>query len=76
MLAATEPNIEPGSFLGSTGILEMGGAVRAVAPSAAASDIDLARRLWDKTEVLTGIRWLAPVPHETKRGSAEGWPTG
>jgi NAD(P)-dependent dehydrogenase (short-subunit alcohol dehydrogenase family) len=70
VLAATQTVIAPGSFLGPTGFLEMGGAVRAVAPSAAASDPDLARRLWDRAEALTGIRWFAPDSQRVERGGS------
>ncbi|MDR3418651.1 MAG: SDR family NAD(P)-dependent oxidoreductase [Nevskia sp.] len=59
VLAATDPDIAPGAFLGPTGFLEASGPVRVVQPSPTARDPGLARRLWEKTEAVTGLYGLA-----------------
>lgn len=57
LLAATSPNVEPGGYYGSTGFMEVRGpAGKAKAPSQAL-DTTVARRLWDVSEELTGLRF-------------------
>jgi hypothetical protein len=45
------------SFSGPDGLLEMRGKPKLVPRSKAARDADVARRLWDASEELTGVRF-------------------
>jgi NAD(P)-dependent dehydrogenase (short-subunit alcohol dehydrogenase family) len=58
LYAATEPRLEGGTFIGPDGFAEQRGHPKPVAPSAAARDEAVARRLWDASEELTGVRFL------------------
>jgi NAD(P)-dependent dehydrogenase (short-subunit alcohol dehydrogenase family) len=58
LYAATEPGLEGGTFVGPDGLAEQRGHPKPVAPSGAARDVDVARRLWEESEKLTGA---APV---------------
>jgi NAD(P)-dependent dehydrogenase (short-subunit alcohol dehydrogenase family) len=64
--AAVE-DIPGDSYAGPSGLLEMRGAPKLVGRSAAAKDADVARRLWDVSEELTGVRF----PLATTTASAE-----
>jgi len=55
LYAATEPGLEGGTFCGPDGFLEQRGHPRPVAPSGAARDQDVARRLWEVSEEMTGV---------------------
>jgi len=57
LLAAISLAFAPGSFLGPTGLLEMSGKVGLVQPGPFARDAQLAQRLWQRTEAITGLRW-------------------
>jgi NAD(P)-dependent dehydrogenase (short-subunit alcohol dehydrogenase family) len=57
LMAATEPGLPGGSYVGAGGAGEIGGAPRLVGRSAAASDPGLARRLWEASEAATGITY-------------------
>jgi NAD(P)-dependent dehydrogenase (short-subunit alcohol dehydrogenase family) len=59
LYAATEPGLEGGTFVGPDGIGEQRGHPEPVAPSGAARDQDVARRLWEVSEELTGTAPLA-----------------
>ena len=59
LYAATAPGLEGGEFIGPDGLLEQRGHPHVVSPSAAARDEDVARRLWEVSEELTGR--LTPV---------------
>jgi NAD(P)-dependent dehydrogenase (short-subunit alcohol dehydrogenase family) len=59
LYAATEPGLEGGTFVGPDGIFEGRGHPEPVAPSGAARDEDVARRLWEVSEELTGTAPLA-----------------
>lgn len=54
--AATAPGVEGGQFYGPDGWKELRGHPVVVRPDPAAEDPDTARRLWDLSEELTGVR--------------------
>jgi NAD(P)-dependent dehydrogenase (short-subunit alcohol dehydrogenase family) len=57
LYAATEPGLEGGTFCGPDGFLEQRGHPKPVAPSRAARDEQVARRLWEVSEEMTGVRF-------------------
>lgn len=61
LYAATE-DVPPAAFVGPDGLQEMRGHPRLVTATAAAYDEAAARRLWDASEQLTGVRYAFPVP--------------
>jgi NAD(P)-dependent dehydrogenase (short-subunit alcohol dehydrogenase family) len=61
LLAATDPGVKRDDYFGPDGFMEMRGYPQKVSSSAAANDHQLARRLWDVSEELTGIRYAWPV---------------
>jgi NAD(P)-dependent dehydrogenase (short-subunit alcohol dehydrogenase family) len=56
-LYAAVADIPGNSFAGPGGFLEQRGAPKLVGRSAAAQDVDVARRLWDVSEELTNVRF-------------------
>jgi NAD(P)-dependent dehydrogenase (short-subunit alcohol dehydrogenase family) len=56
-LYAAVADVTGGSFAGPDGLLEMRGKPKLVGRSKAARDADTARRLWDASEELTGVRF-------------------
>jgi NAD(P)-dependent dehydrogenase (short-subunit alcohol dehydrogenase family) len=56
LYAATEPGLEGGTYIGPDGLGEMRGYPKRVSPSEAARDEEQARRLWEVSEELTGVR--------------------
>jgi NAD(P)-dependent dehydrogenase (short-subunit alcohol dehydrogenase family) len=56
-LYAAVADIPGNSFAGPGGFMEQRGAPKLVGRSDAAGDVDLARRLWETSEQLTGIRF-------------------
>jgi NAD(P)-dependent dehydrogenase (short-subunit alcohol dehydrogenase family) len=56
-LYAAVAEIPGNSFAGPRGFMEQRGAPELVGRSAAAQDMDVARRLWDVSEDLTGVRF-------------------
>jgi NAD(P)-dependent dehydrogenase (short-subunit alcohol dehydrogenase family) len=56
-LYAALADIPPNSFAGPGGFMEQRGPAKLVGRSAAAKDNDVARRLWDVSEELTGVRF-------------------
>jgi hypothetical protein len=56
-LYAAVAEIPGNSFAGPRGFMEQRGAPELVGRSAAAQDVDVARRLWDVSEALTGVRF-------------------
>jgi NAD(P)-dependent dehydrogenase (short-subunit alcohol dehydrogenase family) len=57
LYAATEPGLESGTFCGPDGFLEQRGHPKPVSPSSAARDEEVARRLWEVSEQMTGVRF-------------------
>ena len=56
-LYAAVADVPANSFAGPDGLLEMRGKPKLVGRSKAAKDADVARRLWDASEELTGVRF-------------------
>lgn len=59
--AAIDPDVQRNDYFGPGGFMEMRGYPRKVDTSQAAKDPELAQRLWDVSEELTGIRYAWPV---------------
>ena len=57
VMAATEPGLEGGTYVGPGGPAELHGAPRVVTMPRAAHDADLAGRLWAVSEEATGVRF-------------------
>jgi hypothetical protein len=55
--AATQPGLEGGTYVGPDGFLEQRGHPKRVSPSRAAQDENVARRLWEASEQMTGVRF-------------------
>ncbi|RUR03569.1 oxidoreductase [Labedella endophytica] len=60
LFAAVE-DLPGASFVGPDGFAEQRGYPTLVGRTAAASDVDMAKRLWDASEQLTGVQY--PAPH-------------
>ena len=61
LYAATMPDVRGGDFWGPDGFQEMRGAPTRVHPSLLAQDPDIAQRLWEVSEELTGVRFELPT---------------
>jgi len=61
-LYAALAEIPGNSYAGPGGFLEQRGAPKLVGRTKAAMDMDVARRLWDVSEQLTGVSWPLGVP--------------
>lgn len=59
--AALDPEAQRNDYFGPGGFMEMRGYPKKVEPSAAAKDTQLAKRLWDVSEKMTGISYNWPV---------------
>lgn len=57
LYAATQPGLAAGSYIGPRGLQELRGLPGMASRSAAASDADLARSLWQASEAATGMRF-------------------
>jgi NAD(P)-dependent dehydrogenase (short-subunit alcohol dehydrogenase family) len=57
LFAAVDPGAESGHFYGPRGFAELRGYPTEVQPIAAAKSEETARRLWEVSEELTGVRW-------------------
>jgi hypothetical protein len=57
LYAATQPGLESGTYVGPDGFLEQRGHPKRVSPSRGARDEDVARRLWEVSEQMTGVRF-------------------
>ncbi|MBP2704608.1 SDR family oxidoreductase [Microbispora sp. RL4-1S] len=62
LYAATAPGIDSGSYAGPDGFMEQRGYPVLVGMSPAARDDEVARRLWDVSEELTGVRYAFAGP--------------
>jgi NAD(P)-dependent dehydrogenase (short-subunit alcohol dehydrogenase family) len=61
-LFAATADIPGGSYAGPDRMMEMRGSPTLVGRSAAASDVEMARRLWTVSAQLTGVDFPAPLP--------------
>jgi NAD(P)-dependent dehydrogenase (short-subunit alcohol dehydrogenase family) len=61
LYAASAPDLPSGVFVGPDGSGERRGHPRVVAPAPSALDLETAARLWEVSEALTGVDWLAPA---------------
>src|SRR3954452_14967350 len=61
LYAATAPDVRGGDYFGPDGIAESRGHPKRVESTKASRDTDVARRLWDVSEQLTGVRYDAVV---------------
>jgi NAD(P)-dependent dehydrogenase (short-subunit alcohol dehydrogenase family) len=59
LYAATMPDLPGGAFVGPDGFLEQRGHPKLVSARRAAHDEAVARRLWEVSEELTGVRYLS-----------------
>lgn len=57
LMCATEENLDQEDFYGPTGRRNWVGPVGAHRLEAHAKDLDLAKKLWERTEIETGIKW-------------------
>jgi len=57
LMAATDPTVPSGTFIGPTGLKGARGTPGLETPSEAARDVDSARRLWDVSTELTGVSY-------------------
>ncbi len=55
LYAATEPGVVGGTYVGPDGLAEQRGHPKKVSPNAAARDEEVARRLWEVSQQLTGV---------------------
>ena len=62
LYAATVPDLPGGAYVGPDGLFEQRGHPKLVRSTAAARDPDAARRLWELSEELTGVRYDFVVP--------------
>lgn len=60
--AAIDPDAKRNDYFGPNGFMEMRGYPQKVETSDAAKDVNLAKRLWDVSEEMTGISYVWPVP--------------
>ena len=61
LAAATAPDVSNGDYLGPSGLMEVAGKVGAAKAEPHARDYASARRLWEVSEELTGVRYLNDV---------------
>ena len=61
LYAATYPGLEGGTYVGPDGLAEQRGYPKPVGSSGASRDEETARRLWELSEELTGVRFDLPA---------------
>jgi hypothetical protein len=61
LYAATHPDVAGATYIGPDGFFELRGHPKTVTAIPAAYDEAAARRLWEMSEDLTGVRYLSPV---------------
>jgi NAD(P)-dependent dehydrogenase (short-subunit alcohol dehydrogenase family) len=61
LYAATEPGLPGGTYAGPDGLAEQRGHPKPVSPNRAARDEAVARRLWEVSEQMTGVRFELPA---------------
>ena len=81
LYAATQPGLDGGTFVGPDGFLEQRGHPKRVWPNRAAQDENVAGRLWEVSEQMTGVRFVlaglgttATRPHEHNPDSDRSTP--
>jgi NAD(P)-dependent dehydrogenase (short-subunit alcohol dehydrogenase family) len=57
LMAATDPSVKPGGYYGPQGLMEVRGAPGEARPPSQSLDLTVARRLWDISEELSGVRF-------------------
>jgi NAD(P)-dependent dehydrogenase (short-subunit alcohol dehydrogenase family) len=62
LYATTVPDLPGGSFVGPDGLLEQRGHPKVVDSNARSKDRDVARRLWEVSEELTGVTYAFTAP--------------
>ena len=62
LYAATAPGVEGGQFIGPDGPRELRGSPTVVQPAGRAKKEDVARRLWEVSEELTGVEYRLSAP--------------
>ncbi|WP_299266949.1 oxidoreductase [Halorientalis sp.] len=60
LYAATAPEVRGGEYIGPSGFMNMRGPPAEDTPSRRARDSETARRLWDRSEELTGVTYDLP----------------
>jgi NAD(P)-dependent dehydrogenase (short-subunit alcohol dehydrogenase family) len=65
LYAATAPGVAGGTYVGPDGLFEQRGHPKPVSPNRAARDEDVARRLWEVSEQMTGVRFEVSVGEGT-----------
>jgi NAD(P)-dependent dehydrogenase (short-subunit alcohol dehydrogenase family) len=60
LYAATSPDAKPGGYYGPQGLLQLRGAVGPSRAPPQAEDLEVAKRLWDVSNQLTGVTWPEP----------------
>jgi hypothetical protein len=60
--AAVDPDAEGGDYYGPDGFMESSGYPVLVQSNEASHNLEDARKLWDVSEELTGIRYPLPIP--------------
>ena len=61
LCAATSSHVHNGQYIGPGGAFGMYGPPRVARPSRRARDMNMAARLWEASEELTGVRYSVPV---------------
>ncbi len=64
LYAATSPQATPDGYYGPNGFYELKGAVAPAKIFPQARDMTVARRLWEISEKLTGVKWPGETPAE------------
>jgi NAD(P)-dependent dehydrogenase (short-subunit alcohol dehydrogenase family) len=57
LMAATDPSAKPGGYYGPQGVMEVRGVPGDASPPGQSLDLTVARRLWDVSEELSGVRF-------------------
>ena len=57
LYAATSSDMRGGDYVGPSGFGELWGAPQKVTSNAHSHDVEVARRLWEMSESLTGVRY-------------------
>jgi NAD(P)-dependent dehydrogenase (short-subunit alcohol dehydrogenase family) len=72
LYAATAPDVSGGDYIGPGGLFGQRGYPTLAALPPAATDREAARRLWEVSEQLTGVRYDALIPPERAAGTGSG----